>query len=343
MASRLLHSVVRFLRTIGATQGGDAADGSLLRRFTAERDEAAFTALVRRHGPMVFGVCRRVLRDPHDAEDAFQATFLVLVRKAGSVGRPDLLGNWLHGVAHRTALKAKTEAAKRRAKERRAALPAAVDTADPAGGDLAAVLDEEVSRLPAKYRAPFVLCYLGGKTNEEAARLLGCPAGTVASRLAWARERLRCRLTRRGLGPSAGMLPAPSALTSVPPNLAGSTTKAAMLVAAGQAATGAATSANVAVLMEGVMKAMFMTKLITAAGVLLAVSVLAAGALFAYPSLTAGNQRGEGTGRAESDKQARTGAGQDGFRPVGANRGEVESSAGDEGGGGRTGPHQRRR
>ena len=214
----------------------------------------------------------------------------MLVRKAGSVGRPDLLGNWLYGVAHRTALKAKTEAAKRRAKERRAVLPAAVDTADPAGGDLAAVLDEEVSRLPAKYRAPFVLCYLEGKTNEEAARLLGCPAGTVASRLAWARERLRCRLTRRGLGPSAGTLPAPSALTSVPPNLAGSTTKAAMLVAAGQSATGAATSANVAVLMEGVMKAMFMTKLITGAGVLLAVSVLAAGALFAYPSLTAGTK-----------------------------------------------------
>ncbi len=280
MANGLLQSVVRFIRTIGASQGGDAADGSLLRRFTAERDEAAFSALMRRHGPMVFGVCRRVLRDPHDAEDAFQATFLVLVRKAGSVGRPDLLGNWLHGVARRTALKAKTEAAKRRTMERRAALPAAVDPADSAEGDLAAVLDEEVSRLPAKYRAPFVLCYLGGKTNEEAARLLGCPAGTVASRLAWARERLRSRLTRRGMGPSVGLLSAPAASTAVPPALISSTVKAATAASM--------VSVSVAALTEGVLKAMFVTKVKMAAALLLAVVVFCGAVGLAYRTLAAG-------------------------------------------------------
>src|SRR5262249_17501866 len=150
-----------------------------------EGDEAAFTALVNRHGPMVLGVCRRVLRPAHDADDAFQATLLVLLRKARPLRRPELLGNWLYGVAHRTALKARTLAAKRRARERPVVDHlAGAPSPTAAWGDVRPVLDEEVSRLPAKYRAPVVLCYLEGKTNEEAARLLGCPTGTVFSRLA---------------------------------------------------------------------------------------------------------------------------------------------------------------
>src|SRR5262249_34111246 len=161
-----------------------ATDRQLLQRFASGHDETAFTALVGRHGPMVLGVCRRVLHSIHDAEDAFQATFLVLARKAGSVRQPDALGNWLYGVAYRTALEARTRAAKRRARERELAEEPPVE---PGGAidwsDLRAVLDGEVNRLPDKYRSPFVLCYLEGRTNEEAARLLRCPKGTILSRL----------------------------------------------------------------------------------------------------------------------------------------------------------------
>src|SRR5262249_31616689 len=145
----------------------------------------------------------------HDAEDAFQATFLILVRKAGSLGRPELLGNWLYGVAYRTAARARAEATRRRFREVPLIdrdLPAKESTPDGVWRDLRPVLDEEINRLPDKYRAPFVLCYLEGKTNEEAARQLGCPLGTVLSRLARARERLRLRLTSRGLTLSVGLL-----------------------------------------------------------------------------------------------------------------------------------------
>src|SRR5205823_3540528 len=154
------------------------------------RDEAAFAALVRRHGPMVLGVCRRVLRDAHDAEDAFQATFLLLARKAAALRQPDRLGPWLHGVAHRTALKAKAAGVRRRQRERPLDdLPAAGGGDDLLWRDLRPVLDDAIGRLPAKYRVPVVLCYLEGRTNAEAARALGCPTGTVATRLARARQR----------------------------------------------------------------------------------------------------------------------------------------------------------
>jgi RNA polymerase sigma-70 factor (ECF subfamily) len=289
---------MRFLRGVAAAHGGgDAADGQLLHRFATRQDEAAFAALVGRHGRVVWGACRRVLRDPNDAEDAFQATFLVLARKAGSVARPELLGNWLYGVACRTAREAKARAARRRAKERQAA---AGPAADPASGvdwaDLRPVLDEEIGRLPAKYRAPFVLCYLEGRTNEEAARLLGCPKGTVLSRLAWARERLRSRLTRRGLAVSAGLVAAllayNAAPAAVPAPLVRSTIEAAALVAAGKAAAGAV-PARVAALTEGVLRAMSMTRFRIAAAVLLAV-VLAGGGVGVATSVL----RAEG-GRAE--------------------------------------------
>lgn len=178
----------------------EVGDGELLDRFIGQRDESAFAALVHRHGSMVLGVCRRVLNDWQRAEDAFQVTFLVLARKAESLTRPELLANWLHGVAYRIALKARSRAARQRAHERHVAamLPAESQPNEPAR-ELKEVLDKELDCLPEKYRAPLVLCYLEGRTNEEAARLLNCPIGSMSNRLARGRGLLRARLTRYGL------------------------------------------------------------------------------------------------------------------------------------------------
>jgi RNA polymerase sigma factor (sigma-70 family) len=178
----------------------DSTDAELLDRFTRSRDPGAFAALVRRHGPMVFGVCRRVLRDPNDADEAFQVTFLVLVRKAGGLRDPGRLANWLYGVANRVARKARVSAARRGRHERAAAGPdRTVPPEQPADADLRAILDEEMVALPDKYRAPLVLCYLEGLTNEAAAERLGWPPGSMSYRLARGRELLRKRLVRRGV------------------------------------------------------------------------------------------------------------------------------------------------
>jgi RNA polymerase sigma factor (sigma-70 family) len=180
-------------------------DQELLNRFLALDEpeaEEAFQALVRRHGPMVLGVCRYILGQVHDAEDAFQATFLVLARKAGSIRDRQVLGRWLHRVAYRIAVGSKTDSDSRRAHERRAAERSAVPPGpehDPTRSVLRLVLHEEVDRLPATYRSAVVLCYLEGRTNGEAAALLDWPVGTVKRRLSRARELLRSRLTRRGL------------------------------------------------------------------------------------------------------------------------------------------------
>jgi RNA polymerase sigma factor (sigma-70 family) len=210
-------------------------DGQLLERFASRRDEEAFAQIVRRHGPLVLGVCRQILHHEQDAEDAFQATFLVLARKAGSIRSAEALPNWLYGVANRLATRMKTAARKRQTRE-----VALVDTATselgPGGelDDLGPVLHEEIGRLPDKYRIPFVLCYLDGMTNEEAARQLGCPPGTVFSRLARAREGLRARLRRRGVMVASGALAAAlvglsrQASAAVPPPLARTTVRAAM-------------------------------------------------------------------------------------------------------------------
>jgi RNA polymerase sigma factor (sigma-70 family) len=177
----------------------DSNDADLLDRFARTRDHSAFAALVRRHGPMVFGVCRRVLRDPNDAEEAFQVTFMVLVRKAGGLRQPGRLANWLYGVANRVARKARVSAARRGRHERAAAGPDQSVPSDPLDADVRAVLDEEMVALPAKYRAPLVLCYLEGLTNEAAAERLGWPPGSMSYRLARGRELLRKRLVRRGV------------------------------------------------------------------------------------------------------------------------------------------------
>jgi RNA polymerase sigma factor (sigma-70 family) len=180
------------------------SDGSLLEWFTRRREEAAFAALMRRHGPMVLSVCRRVLAQEHDAEDVFQATFLVLARKAASIGNHQSVGGWLYRVAYRLAAKARTRIARRRQQEAQTELPPrAAPLLEVACRELQNVLDQELQRLPQRYRAPIVLCYLEGRTQEEAAQQLGAPLGTVRSRLARARKLLRVRLSRRGLALSS--------------------------------------------------------------------------------------------------------------------------------------------
>jgi HlyD family secretion protein len=216
------------------------SDEQLLQRFIESSDEAAFADLVRRHGPMVLAVCRRILNNEQDAADAFQGTFLVLVRKAASLSQPELLGPWLYGVAYRTALKARARDSRRRAYERQVAnmhVVAPISAGD--GQQVRAELDEELNLLPEKFRAPLVLCYLEGKTHEEAARLLGCPPGSMSWRLARAQEALRARLGRRS--PPAGipcaavpvvLFPA-GAPAALPVELVDSTAHAARLFATG--------------------------------------------------------------------------------------------------------------
>jgi RNA polymerase sigma factor (sigma-70 family) len=259
----------------------EADDAQLLERFAGGRDEPAFTILVKRHGPMVFRVCRAVLGQTQDAEDAFQATFLVLVRKAFSIRKRESLASWLHGVAYRLAAKARTEEARRRARERRAASMGKDGTPVTAEWDeLLAVLDEELEKLPERYRVPLVLCYLGGKTHEEIARHLGSPLGTVRSRMARARQFLQERLARRGLVLSAGALvaaAASAAAAGAPPELLRLTVRAAAGVAGGKAASGLI-SARVAALVEKGLGTMVGTKLTAVAAVLLGVAAAVAGA-----------------------------------------------------------------
>jgi RNA polymerase sigma factor (sigma-70 family) len=274
-------AVLRHLRRLVLRDDASPADGELLEEFVARRDEAAFEALLRRHGPMVLGVCRRVLANQADAEDAFQATFLVLVRKAASIIPRAMVGNWLYGVAHNTALKAKAMKGKRRAMERRAAK---AESAPEDDRQLQEFLDRELSRLPEKYRAPIVLCELEGKSLREAARQLSWPQGTVASRLARARALLAKRLSGQGLALSAGAvsLSQDVARAQVPAPLTVST-----IQAASSSAAGGAIPPKVAALTEGVLKAMLLTKLKgTLAGLILVVVVFLGGG-YLFPTRAA--------------------------------------------------------
>ncbi|MBI3410864.1 MAG: sigma-70 family RNA polymerase sigma factor [Planctomycetes bacterium] len=259
-------------------------DGKLLTDFLRHRDEGAFETIVRRHGGLVMGVCRRVLANTHDAEDAFQATFLVLIRKASSLASPDLLANWLYGVAYNTALKARAWTAKRRRREQHLThLPdteAAERNADERDlwNDLQPLLDQELSRLPDKYRVPIVLCDLEGKSRRQAAQRIGCPEGTVSGRLARARAMLAKRLTRRGLALAGGslafVLAENASAASVPSSVVITIVKAAGLHAAGQAATASMVSTKVAALAEGVLKSMMLTKCKIATAVLFIAAAL---------------------------------------------------------------------
>jgi RNA polymerase sigma factor (sigma-70 family) len=197
----------RLHRTLEPTEAGCLADRELVERWVASKDAAAFETLVWRHGAMVLGTCRRLLPDEHDAEDAFQATFLLFLRKAGAIRTRDCVAGWLYRVAYRVALRARLSVLRQRAEPMASVVePPATSTPDPLWSELRPVIDEELNRLSERERQPFILCYLQGMTNEEAARQLACPVGTIESRLARARRHLRARLTRRGLAPSVAML-----------------------------------------------------------------------------------------------------------------------------------------
>jgi RNA polymerase sigma factor (sigma-70 family) len=294
MATSQLGRVIQTVRS--ATLHHEEAaltDGQLLEGYVSSREEAAFAALLRRHGPMVWGVCRRLL-PYHEAEDAFQATFLVLVKKAASVKPRELVGNWLYGVAHQTALKARVTAARRRGREKQvAAMPEPEAARQDLWDDLRPLLDQELSRLPDKYRAVIVLCELEGKTRKEAARHFRLPEGTVASRLATARAMLARRLARHGRavsGPAlAAALAQNLASAAMPASLATSTISAASLFAAGQAAAAGVTSVKAVALAEGVLKTMLLSKLKSATTALLAVALLGATAA-ALPQLVVGDR-----------------------------------------------------
>jgi RNA polymerase sigma factor (sigma-70 family) len=267
------------------------SDGQLLARFAAHRDELAeiaFAALVRRHGAMVLRVCRQVLGDSHTAEDAFQATFLVLARRAGSIRRPDLLAHWLYGVALRSAREARMRDHRRRRRESLGAEALAEEPISAAGPpDLplvrreeAQALHEELSRLPERYRVPVVLCELEGLTYQEAALRLRCPVGTIGVRLSRARERLRVRLTRRGLAPTAGFLGAllgAEATSAEVPSvlLVEATVRAASRFAASKAAVQGLVSPATIALTEAVLRTMALTPIKLATGLALAVAITA--------------------------------------------------------------------
>jgi RNA polymerase sigma factor (sigma-70 family) len=277
MATCPMSEVIRQLRkAVLLRDGAGLTDGQLLEDYVHRGNEAALAALVGRHGPMVWGVCRRVLSSYHDAEDAFQATFLVLVRKATSITSTELLANWLFGVAYQTALNARAATARRRVRERQVSpMPEPAVSAQDLWPDLQPVLDEELSRLPENYRIVLVLCDVEGKTRKDAARQLAVPEGTVAGRLARARVMLAKRLARHGVTVSGGALAAvlsQKAAAGVPSSVVSATIQAAGLFAAGQTAAAAVISARVAALTEGVLKAMFLHKI---RGVLAVLVVLA--------------------------------------------------------------------
>jgi RNA polymerase sigma factor (sigma-70 family) len=308
MAIGVLGGVLRHLRRAALIRdGAGLTDGELLERFIATRDEAAFEALAWRHGPMVLGVCRRVLGNEADAEDAFQATFLILVQKAASVVPRAMVGNWLYGVAHNTARKAKAMNTRRRVKEKQAGERPSPRAAAQAARPVQELLDEELSRLPDKFRVPVVLCDLEGKPIKEAARQLGWPQGTVASRLSRGRGLLAKRLACHGLVFSAGalamLLSEVVATAGVPAALWETTMGAAASVAAGGAAAGVV-SPRVAALIEGVKRTMTLRKLNVTAGLALLAAVgLAAGLLLCQAQAQDGRTKSGGNSSGQQAKK----------------------------------------
>jgi RNA polymerase sigma factor (sigma-70 family) len=284
-----LTAVLRYLgHAARAKECADQSDAGLLRQFVARRNEQAFAALLERHGPFVLAVCRRILRDPTDAEDAFQATFLVLARKAGSIRNPEALAAWLHQVALNMARALKSSTAQRQIHERQAALMAAPTPVEEVPvPDWQPILHEEVGRLPEKYRVPVVLCYLEGMTQDAAARQLGWPLGTVKGRLARARTLLRTRLTRRGIALTAGGLAAAlaqrTALGKVPAALLGITLRAAVSFGAGETLAAGAVSAQAVALAKGALQTMTAAQLVFGMVVLVAVGGIGT-CLFLYGS-----------------------------------------------------------
>jgi RNA polymerase sigma factor (sigma-70 family) len=288
-----MNRVIEFVRRICHSEmvrdGKERSDGQLLENFVYCRDNAAFESLVRRHAPMVWGVCRRTLGNHHDAEDAFQATFLVLVRKAASIRSRELLANWLYGVAQKTASKARQMARKRSTRE-----PQGEPMPEPqmeaqdqeSGREQRELLDEELSRLPDKYRIAIVLCDLEERNRAEVAQLLCLKEGTVASRLARGRQMLAKRLIRRGITVSgaslAATLPLETASGAVPIAVLCNTIKSACLLASGDAAAAGAVSAQVSALTNEVLKAMAVAKHKAIIFALLVAALIPSGSLLAH-------------------------------------------------------------
>jgi RNA polymerase sigma factor (sigma-70 family) len=294
---------------VGVRPEVDRADRQLLERFVTRREEEAFAAILERHGPLVLGLCRRLLEHEQDAEDAFQATFLILARKAGSIRKREALAGWLYEVAYRVAMRMRAAAGRQRALERQTTdMPQTDPVAEAAWREVRPILDEELHRLPTKYRSCLVLCYLEGRSNREAARELGWPEGSMSRRLARARELLRTRLSRRGVIVSVGvlgtMLPAKTT-AAVPAVLIAPTLQNAVRFAAGQAAAAGAVSAAAGALAEAVLKAGVPAKAKAALVVFLTLSLVGASAgLLARHLLV--TEQGSEPARAEP-KQVKTG------------------------------------
>jgi RNA polymerase sigma factor (sigma-70 family) len=294
-----INGLQRTLDRLRIVLAPDLPDEQLLKKFIAARDEIAFATLVRRHGKMVLEVARRILGNLHDSEDVLQATFLVLAQKARLVGNRAALASWLYKVAYRIALKAKTRNYRRRQKETQ--VDAMPHSSTPAAvvHDWEALLDEELNRLPEKYRLPVILCDLEGRTRKEVAHQLQLEAGTLSSRLTRARRMLADRLTRRGVVLSGGALWTASsqATAALPPALVAATAQKAVLVAADQFAT---ISSSVTILMKAGVKAMFISKLKATVATVLVLAALGAGGL-TYSS-GGGEQPGPVKPKSELDK-----------------------------------------
>jgi RNA polymerase sigma factor (sigma-70 family) len=300
------HALRRLCRSTEEQTEQDLSDADLLQRFRAGREETAFALLVQRHGPMVHGVCRRVLGDVHEAEDAFQATFLVLVRQAAVIRQREALGGWLYRVAYRVAARARGSQSRRRAVASQAPVPAAVPdpAATAAWGELRHALDEELHRLPDKYRAPVVLCCLEGKTHEQAGRELHWPKSSVTARLERARELLQQRLVRRGFvlpaGLLAALLAAETSSAAVPATLLLATVRLALQVLRGEPA-----AAPGVALAEGVLRGMARTRLAVAAAVCLVLGLAVAGVgALAQPKTGGAAGAGEGSAAEPVEKDA---------------------------------------
>jgi RNA polymerase sigma factor (sigma-70 family) len=293
MADAPIHGALRHLHAWRQTQTlAEAPDAELLERFTDGNEEAAFAALLRRHGPMVLGVSRRILHRLQDAEDVFQATFLILARKAAAIRKRESVGSFLHGVAHRLAVRARAQGVRRQARERQAAdMHGKGVNVEAAWQEVQATLDAALQELPEKYRAALVLCYLEGKTHAEAAEFLGCPLATIRTRVARGRKLLRTRLTGHGLNLSAAalaaLLLASAAPAAMPATLARATLQAASSFAAGQAANTLCSGA-VAGLVEGGLKAMTLSKTKGMLVIALAAGFLAGAAALAHGVLATG-------------------------------------------------------
>jgi RNA polymerase sigma factor (sigma-70 family) len=316
--------LLRHIRRLAAVPAAADTDDALLERFARRRDEDAFAALVGRYGPLVLGVCRRVLGDRHEAEDAAQATFLVLARKAAAIGRPDTLAAWLHGTARRVALKCRRAEARRRHRETRGFL-ASVPRPQPdpldelTARELLWILDEEVRRLPEVYRLPVLLCCLEGRSQEEAARYLGWTPGSLKGRLERGRARLHARLARRGLtlaaALAAGETARHGAAATVLARRLVSTVQAATQLAAGQPVAPGLIPAHVLTLMQGVLNAMLRARLKVVLVALLTLSLLGTAAVLLTIRAPAQEPAGQRPAPADLPPAGATGEGKQAGEP----------------------------